>query len=93
MQNPAITSIGTRPGVLLFDTFLTHGNTTRHASLLIFSGVNGDDSADLLTMMNVIWNNLYPTFQDESLPEDGGGQEKLKEEIARLEAHPAEKGA
>ena len=43
--------------------------------------------------MNAIWDNLYPAFQSEALPADAGGQEKLKQAIAVLEAHPAKKGS
>ena len=42
--------------------------------------------------LNAIWDNLYPAFQAEALPEDAAGQEKLKQVIAKLEAHPAKKG-
>ena len=41
--------------------------------------------------MNAIWDKLYPAFQAEALPEDPAAQGKLKEVIARLEAHPAKK--
>jgi CubicO group peptidase (beta-lactamase class C family) len=42
--------------------------------------------------MNAIWDHLYPAFQDQPLPDDVSGQEKLKEAIAILAAHPAKKG-
>jgi CubicO group peptidase (beta-lactamase class C family) len=41
--------------------------------------------------MNAIWDHLYPAFQTEALPENAAGQEKLKQALARLEAHPAKK--
>jgi CubicO group peptidase (beta-lactamase class C family) len=41
--------------------------------------------------MNAIWDKLYPAFQAAPLPEDTAAEEKLKEVIARLEAHPAKK--
>jgi CubicO group peptidase (beta-lactamase class C family) len=41
--------------------------------------------------MNAIWDKLYPAFQAGPLPEDAGAQDKLKEAISRLEAHPAKK--
>ncbi len=41
--------------------------------------------------MNAIWEKLYPAFQDGVLPEDADAQEKLKEAVGRLEAHPARK--
>jgi CubicO group peptidase (beta-lactamase class C family) len=42
--------------------------------------------------MNAIWEKLYPAFGDEPLPEDSATQEKLKQKVAGLEAHPAKKG-
>lgn len=42
--------------------------------------------------MNAIWDQLYPAFQAEALPDDAGGQDKLKQVISKLEAHPAKKG-
>ena len=41
--------------------------------------------------MNAIWDKLFPAFGDRPLPEDAAGQEKLKQVIAHLEAHPAKK--
>jgi len=41
--------------------------------------------------MNAIWDKLYPAFQDKPLPEDAAAQQKLKEVVARLEAHPTKK--
>ncbi|PWU22116.1 MAG: 6-aminohexanoate hydrolase [Verrucomicrobia bacterium] len=38
--------------------------------------------------MNAIWDKLYPAFQERSLAEDPAALEKLKQVIARLEAHP-----
>jgi CubicO group peptidase (beta-lactamase class C family) len=49
------------------------------------------DTGNFQGEMNAIWGKLYPAFQDEPLPEDKSGEEKLKEVIARLEAHPAKK--
>ncbi len=40
------------------------------------------------TEMNAIWEKLYPAFQAEALPENSADQEKLKQTIAGLEAHP-----
>ena len=39
--------------------------------------------------MNAIWDKLYPAFQAGALPDDAAGQEKLKQALANLEAHPA----
>lgn len=41
--------------------------------------------------MDAIWNNLLPAFQAGPLPENPAAQEKLKEIVAGLEAHPARK--
>ena len=41
--------------------------------------------------MNAIWDKLHPAFRDQPLPEDPAAQEKLKEVIGPLEAHPAKK--
>jgi len=41
--------------------------------------------------MNAIWDKLYPALQSEALPENAGGVEKLKQSLARLEAHPVKK--
>ena len=50
------------------------------------------DTGNFQGEMNAIWDKLYPAFQAEALPEDAAGQEKLKQTIANLEAHPAKKG-
>jgi len=50
------------------------------------------DTGNFQGEMNAIWDKLYPAFQAEALPDDVAGQEKLKQEIANLEAHPAKKG-
>jgi CubicO group peptidase (beta-lactamase class C family) len=49
------------------------------------------DTGNMQGELNAIWDKLLPAFGDESLPEDAAGQEKVKEAIARLEAHPAKK--
>jgi CubicO group peptidase (beta-lactamase class C family) len=41
--------------------------------------------------LNVIWDKLLPAFGDKPLPENPAGQEKLKEAVSKLEAHPAKK--
>ena len=41
--------------------------------------------------MNAIWEKLLPAFQAAPLPEDAPAREKLKDRIAKLEAHPAKK--
>jgi len=50
------------------------------------------DTGNFQGEMNAIWDKLYPAFQADALPDDAAGQEKLKQEIANLEAHPAKKG-
>jgi len=49
------------------------------------------DTGNFQGEMNAIWDNLYPAFQDKALADDAAGQEKLKQAIAGLEAHPAKK--
>jgi len=49
------------------------------------------DTGKFQDEMNAIWDKLYPAFRDGELPEDAGERAKLKEAIARLEAHPAKK--
>jgi CubicO group peptidase (beta-lactamase class C family) len=41
--------------------------------------------------MNAIWNNLYPAFGENALPEDAAVQDKVKDAAAKLEAHPVKK--
>jgi CubicO group peptidase (beta-lactamase class C family) len=50
------------------------------------------DTGNFQGEMNAIWDKLYPAFQAEALPDDTAGQEKLKQAIANLEAHPVKKG-
>jgi CubicO group peptidase (beta-lactamase class C family) len=50
------------------------------------------DTGNFQGEMNAIWDKLYPAFQSDPLPEDAAGREKLKQDIAKLEAHPAKKG-
>jgi CubicO group peptidase (beta-lactamase class C family) len=49
------------------------------------------DTSNFQGEMNAIWEKLLPAFHAEALPEDAAGQEKLKQVIARLEAHPVKK--
>lgn len=41
--------------------------------------------------MNAVWDHLLPAFKDSAQPEDAVAQEKLKERVAKLVAHPAKK--
>ena len=50
------------------------------------------DTGNFQGEMNAIWDKLLPAFQAEALPEDAAGQEKVKQMVAKLEAHPAKKG-
>ena len=49
------------------------------------------DTGKFQDEMNAIWDKLYPEFQSEPLPENRGGVQKLKDAVAKLEAHPAKK--
>ena len=49
------------------------------------------DTGNFQGEMNAIWDKLYPAFQDKALPDDAPAQEKVKQAIAKLEAHPAKK--
>jgi CubicO group peptidase (beta-lactamase class C family) len=42
--------------------------------------------------LNAIWDKLLPAFKDAALPDDAPAQEKLKQALAKLEAHPAKPG-
>jgi CubicO group peptidase (beta-lactamase class C family) len=48
-------------------------------------------AGDMQGELNAIWDKLLPAFQAEALPEDAADQEKLKEAVAKLVAHPAKK--
>jgi CubicO group peptidase (beta-lactamase class C family) len=50
------------------------------------------DTGNMQGELNVIWDHLLPALQAEALPEDAAGQEKLKQLVATLEAHPVKKG-
>ena len=49
------------------------------------------DTGNMQGELNAVWDKLFPAFGSEALPEDAAGQEKLKQSIARLEAHPAKR--
>jgi CubicO group peptidase (beta-lactamase class C family) len=49
------------------------------------------DTGNMQGELDAIWDNLFPAFRVESLPEDTAVQEKLRRAIARLEAHPTKK--
>jgi CubicO group peptidase (beta-lactamase class C family) len=50
------------------------------------------DTGNFQGEMNAIWDKLYPAFRAEPLPDDAADQEKLKQMLPKLEAHPAKKG-
>ena len=49
-------------------------------------------TGDMQGELNLVWEKLYPAFGDQALPDDAAGEEKLKQMIANLEAHPANRG-
>jgi CubicO group peptidase (beta-lactamase class C family) len=49
------------------------------------------DTGNFQGEMNAIWDHLFPAFTDKALAEDPTGQEKVKQAISKLEAHPAKK--
>ena len=50
------------------------------------------DTGNFQGEMNAIWDKLYPAFQAEALLADAAGQEKVRQLIANLVAHPATQG-
>src|SRR5208282_3182498 len=49
------------------------------------------DTGDMQAELNVVWDKLLPAFQAGALANNAAAQEKLKQEIANLQAHPAKK--
>ncbi|MEO8351317.1 MAG: serine hydrolase [Chthoniobacteraceae bacterium] len=49
------------------------------------------ETGNLQGELDLIWDNLLPAFQAEPLPEDAASQEKLKQTVAKLTAHPEKK--
>lgn len=49
------------------------------------------DTGNMQGELDAIWNHLLSAFQSKPLPADATGQEKLKEAIADLVAHPKKK--
>jgi CubicO group peptidase (beta-lactamase class C family) len=45
------------------------------------------------TELDLVWEKLLPAFKSEALPADAAEQEKLKQTLANLTAHPAKKAA
>jgi CubicO group peptidase (beta-lactamase class C family) len=50
------------------------------------------ETGDLQGELNLVWDHIFPAFGAAPLPEDAGGQQKLKEAVGNLEAHPVKKG-
>jgi CubicO group peptidase (beta-lactamase class C family) len=46
------------------------------------------ETGNLQGELDAIWDHLLPAFQSKPLPADAAGQEKLKEAVANLAAHP-----
>jgi CubicO group peptidase (beta-lactamase class C family) len=44
--------------------------------------------ADMQAELDAIWEKLLPAFQDQPLPADTAGQEKVKQAVAKLEVRP-----
>jgi CubicO group peptidase (beta-lactamase class C family) len=47
------------------------------------------DANNFQTQMNAIWDHLWPACSADALPVDASAQEKLKQAVANLVAHPA----
>jgi CubicO group peptidase (beta-lactamase class C family) len=47
------------------------------------------DANSFQTEMNAVWDHLWPACRAEALPSDASAQEKLKQTVANLVAHPA----
>ena len=48
-------------------------------------------TGQMQTELDLVWEKLLPAFRAEPLPADAAAQEKLKQELAGLTAHPAKK--
>lgn len=46
------------------------------------------DTGDMQAELDVVWDHLLPAFHVQSLPADAAGQDKLKQAVANLSAHP-----
>ena len=47
------------------------------------------DTGSMQGELAIIWDKLLPAFQATALPVNAAGQEKLKQLISQLQAHPA----
>jgi CubicO group peptidase (beta-lactamase class C family) len=50
------------------------------------------DTGNMQGELDAIWQHLLPAFQSKPLPADAIGDEKLRETVAHLEAHPKKRG-
>ena len=48
-------------------------------------------TGQMQTELDLVWEKLLPAFRPESLPADTPEQEKLKQKLADLTAHPVKK--
>jgi CubicO group peptidase (beta-lactamase class C family) len=49
-------------------------------------------TGQMQTELDLVWDKLLPAFHSEPLPENAVEQEKLKQTLAELKAHPATRG-
>jgi len=49
-------------------------------------------TGNMQSELNLVWEKLSPAFGNQTLPDDAAGEEKLKQRIGNLEAHPANRG-
>jgi CubicO group peptidase (beta-lactamase class C family) len=49
------------------------------------------DTGSMQGELNATWDKLWPAFGDKAQPDDAAAQEKLKQVISSLKAHPAQK--
>jgi CubicO group peptidase (beta-lactamase class C family) len=57
-------------------------------AVIAITALTGDMQAEI----NVVWDKLLPGFHTDALPDDPAEQEKLKQTVADLKAHPVKKG-
>ena len=49
-------------------------------------------TGDMQAELNVVWDKLYPAFQDQPLPEDAAGVQKLEASELKPGSTPGEEG-
>lgn len=50
------------------------------------------ETGSMQAELDAIWDHLLPAFGPSPLPDDPAGQDRARQAVARLEAHPARKG-